>query len=150
MLLEEGDEHVANSTPTIRPYGKAMHLRTAKYFVAHTWMHSVIAMLSKSFAYAYRAGTLSVSLLFSYGLIYEVEIMPKDLGFGDLVATVVPIYMVVQNLATIGALLIAVALKWMIMGRRRPGNYNWDENSYCQRWNFYRKSGQCIVVLLSF
>ena len=32
------------------------------------------------------------------------------------------------------ALAIAIGLKHAIIGKRRPGLYNWDESSYCQRW----------------
>lgn len=32
------------------------------------------------------------------------------------------------------AIFIVIAAKWAILGRRRPGSYNWDESSYCQRW----------------
>lgn len=35
---------------------------------------------------------------------------------------------------TVLALTIAIGLKHAIIGKRRPGLYNWDESSYCQRW----------------
>ena len=27
--------------------------------------------------------------------------------------------------------------KWIIIGRRREGRYNWDMSSYCQRWQLH-------------
>jgi acyl-CoA synthetase (AMP-forming)/AMP-acid ligase II/acetyltransferase-like isoleucine patch superfamily enzyme len=32
-----------------------------------------------------------------------------------------------------------IAAKWILMGRRMPGNYDWDKSSYCQRWQLFLK-----------
>jgi acyl-CoA synthetase (AMP-forming)/AMP-acid ligase II/acyl carrier protein len=32
------------------------------------------------------------------------------------------------------ALAICIIAKWVIIGRRQPGDYDWDQSSYCQRW----------------
>jgi len=42
------------------------------------------------------------------------------------------------------ALSIAVGMKYSIIGNRVPGRYNWDESSYCQRWQVYL-SATCII-----
>ena len=39
--------------------------------------------------------------------------------------------------ATILALVIAILSKWLILGRRQAGEFDWDQSSYCQRWNVY-------------
>lgn len=35
---------------------------------------------------------------------------------------------------SIFALATIVAAKWALFGRRKPGTYDWDKSSYCQRW----------------
>jgi acetyltransferase-like isoleucine patch superfamily enzyme len=35
------------------------------------------------------------------------------------------------------ALTIVIAAKWLLLGRRKPGNYDWDTSSYCQRWQLF-------------
>ncbi|PKS07245.1 hypothetical protein jhhlp_005847 [Lomentospora prolificans] len=35
------------------------------------------------------------------------------------------------------ALLFVIASKWILLGRRQPGNYDWDKSSYCQRWQLF-------------
>mmetsp|Transcript_13562 Transcript_13562/g.16433 ORF Transcript_13562/g.16433 Transcript_13562/m.16433 type:complete len:204 (-) Transcript_13562:687-1298(-) len=35
------------------------------------------------------------------------------------------------------ALLIDIGSKWVIIGKRLPGNYSWDKNSYIQRWQIH-------------
>lgn len=35
------------------------------------------------------------------------------------------------------ALAITIGAKWHLLGRRQPGNYDWDKSPYCQRWQLY-------------
>lgn len=35
------------------------------------------------------------------------------------------------------ALCITISAKWILLGRRVAGNYDWDKSSYCQRWQLY-------------
>ncbi|ROW01992.1 hypothetical protein VMCG_05524 [Cytospora schulzeri] len=30
-----------------------------------------------------------------------------------------------------------IGAKWALLGRRAPGNYDWDKNPYCQKWQLY-------------
>jgi len=32
---------------------------------------------------------------------------------------------------------LVLAAKWIILGRRVKGNYDWDKSSYCQRWQVF-------------
>ncbi len=32
------------------------------------------------------------------------------------------------------SLLVVISAKWCLLGRRKPGRYDWDTSSYCQRW----------------
>jgi acetyltransferase-like isoleucine patch superfamily enzyme len=41
---------------------------------------------------------------------------------------------ILTTLQSLLALAIVVATKWLLLGRRQPGNYDWDKSSYCQRW----------------
>lgn len=35
------------------------------------------------------------------------------------------------------ALSFDISCKWLLLGRRKPGVYSWDQSSYCQRWQLY-------------
>lgn len=63
--------------------------------------------------------------------------------------------MALQSIIVIAA---TIAAKWILMGRRKPGNYDWDKSSYCQRWQLFLKletfrrhcyGGQGILGLLT-
>lgn len=42
-----------------------------------------------------------------------------------------------QSAQAVLALGLVIGAKWVIMGRRHAGNYDWDKSSYCQRWQLY-------------
>lgn len=43
----------------------------------------------------------------------------------------------VLSLQALLALAITIAAKWLLLGRRIPGSYDWDKSSYCQRWQLF-------------
>ncbi|KAK4503390.1 hypothetical protein PRZ48_004305 [Zasmidium cellare] len=45
----------------------------------------------------------------------------------------------IMALQSVFVLLATIAAKWIIIGRRQPGNYDWDKSSYCQRWQLFLK-----------
>ncbi|KAI0020911.1 hypothetical protein F4780DRAFT_319670 [Xylariomycetidae sp. FL0641] len=45
----------------------------------------------------------------------------------------------IMAVQTILVLLFVIAAKWVLLGRRQPGEYDWDQSSYCQRWQLFLK-----------
>ncbi|KAK5164900.1 uncharacterized protein LTR77_009564 [Saxophila tyrrhenica] len=45
----------------------------------------------------------------------------------------------ITTLQSLLVLVFLIAAKWILMGRRKPGNYSWDTSPYCQRWQLYLK-----------
>lgn len=46
----------------------------------------------------------------------------------------IAILMTAQSLLALG---LVIASKWILLGRRQPGNYDWDKSPYCQRWQLF-------------
>ncbi|KAM4055653.1 AMP-binding enzyme [Hirsutella rhossiliensis] len=44
---------------------------------------------------------------------------------------------ILTTIQAVLALAIVIAAKWALLGRRQPGNYDWDKSSYCQRWQLF-------------
>lgn len=42
-----------------------------------------------------------------------------------------------NTLHAVVAVALVVGAKWALLGRRQPGNYDWDKSPYCQRWQLY-------------
>lgn len=43
-------------------------------------------------------------------------------------------FSVLQVIFSIQALALSISVKWMVLGQREQGDYDWDKSSYCQRW----------------
>lgn len=43
------------------------------------------------------------------------------------------------------AILWIIVSKWMIIGQRQQGRLDWDQSSYCQRWQLHLSATQFIV-----
>lgn len=44
---------------------------------------------------------------------------------------------ILNSLHTVVAITITIGAKWALLGRRQPGNYDWDKSPYCQNWQLY-------------
>ena len=127
------------SDDTISPFGKAFYQRKTTYFVWRQWMIFVYSSLSVLFTRAYWTAA-SISAIQVVGIVF---INTSWLGNGSwsdpfilfsLCAGLLSALMAVQSIV---ALSIVIAAKWILLGRRQPGNYDWDKSSYCQRWQLF-------------
>ncbi|KAK5631500.1 hypothetical protein RRF57_007214 [Xylaria bambusicola] len=127
------------SEDTISPFGRAFYQRKTPYFVWRQWMIFVYSSLSVVLTHAYWTAA-SIS---SIQVVASVVVNTPWLGNGrwsdpfilfSLCAALLSALMVVQSIVALG---IVIAAKWLIIGRRQPGNYDWDKSSYCQRWQLF-------------
>jgi carbonic anhydrase/acetyltransferase-like protein (isoleucine patch superfamily) len=59
-------------------------------------------------------------------------------SYGEIFLAIYVSYLVTHFLRVIAWLIIELSAKWLIMGRRKPGRYNYDTSSYAQRWEIYQ------------
>ena len=136
VLLERGSSESANA-PTLKPFGKALYLRQASFFVLPSWLHFLWNAVSRALAAVYRSLTLLSGIQLAALVLGWEHLRTFDCSFEHIAMAMIPLFVLVQNVMTVGALAIAVGLKYAIIGTRKPGRYNWDESSYCQRWQLY-------------
>jgi hypothetical protein len=43
-------------------------------------------------------------------------------------------FSILHLISSVLALVICIYAKWLLLGHRESGNYDWDTSSYCQRW----------------
>jgi hypothetical protein len=43
----------------------------------------------------------------------------------------------VLTLQAVLGMLWVISIKWLIIGQRQEGNFDWDKSSYCQRWQLH-------------
>ncbi|ORZ14195.1 hypothetical protein BCR42DRAFT_492821 [Absidia repens] len=149
---EEDDDQKS----TIRPFGRAFYQRKATYFViplffivpfnilvnmfaSIVWAVPVTAAIQVAAYYQMASSYQSSSMATSAAAVAGTAVIPKTIltskeGFTLLV--ILGVMVGVMTTMTFLCLSLDVASKWMIFGRRKQGQYNWDESSYCQRWQF--------------
>jgi acetyltransferase-like isoleucine patch superfamily enzyme len=58
--------------------------------------------------------------------------------YGDVFWAILVSFLFTHLLRVIGWLIIELSAKWLFMGRRQPGRYNYDTSSYAMRWELYQ------------
>lgn len=58
--------------------------------------------------------------------------------YGDVFWAVLCMFFITHFFRVLGWLIIELSAKWIFMGRRKPGRYNYDTSSYALRWELYQ------------
>lgn len=124
----------------LSPFGRAFYLKQAPFkvfglptivlysaaitvFAAFYWnVPSISAIQIVAHFFRERRRYAAPSQLFDTPMLYGLFLV-----FISLLTT----------LHAIVAIAITVGAKWTLLGRRQPGNYDWDKSPYCQNWQLY-------------
>ncbi|EME83076.1 uncharacterized protein MYCFIDRAFT_36349 [Pseudocercospora fijiensis CIRAD86] len=128
------------------PFGRAFYQGKANYRV---WSQFEIFTYSTIIAVAngvfWNIGSVSavqiVAYLFKHhNIVVRVflahNVWWRPIAVYTLFLTLIVGIMALQSIAVIAFI---IAAKWILMGRRQPGNYDWDKSPYCQRWQLFLK-----------
>ncbi|KAK3054551.1 hypothetical protein LTR09_004280 [Extremus antarcticus] len=149
MTLSRGEETVLTSppNPTTSPFGRAFYQKKTTYRV---WTQFEIFLYSTLTAIAtaiyWNIGSISGTQVIAYIMHHNPAYLSKlsllttatarPLAFYGIFLAWTIVITTAQSVLVLGFL---VAAKWVLMGRRNPGNHSWDTSSYCQRWQLYLK-----------
>ena len=159
ILLEKGVEevtgpiYVSDISPTkiqmrgdestIRPFGKAFYRGEANYLVLPLVAINLFTLLVRtSFAIIGAAPVLG-ALHLAAGYFYGWPISNRSYHYVpvstlNLYLILLGFFMFTHFLHVVAWLLIDISSKWVFMGRRQEGRYNYDTSSYAQRWELYQ------------
>ncbi|KAI1172946.1 hypothetical protein F4777DRAFT_581417 [Nemania sp. FL0916] len=135
--VEEDKSETADAATS--PFGRAFYQHQAPYFVWRQWM----VFLYSSFTILFTTVYWSAASLSSIQVVSKVFESTIWLGNGQwydplilfaLCALLLSVFLAAQSLFALG---VVIAAKWILLGRRQPGNYDWDKSSYCQRWQLF-------------
>jgi len=132
--------------PTLRRFGKAFYKRQASFFVwplafhlAYSVFWHIFLAVSETVPFLLTLWCLRGLLLLQAG---EVAWSPAVTAMLSQLPSVTDYFVI--TVCITGALVKAawvaflvfvdVNLVHLVLGRRTPGTYNWDETSFCQRW----------------
>lgn len=143
------DDPTAPSAPVAdeqssSPFGRAFYQGQASYRV---WGQFFIFCYSTLI-------TISVAIYWNIGSISAVQVIGNLVrrdDYSTYIMAVAPerpiilycmfcaLIIAIMAAQTVIALLAIIAFKWILMGRRTQGNYDWDKSPYCQRWQLFLK-----------
>lgn len=121
------------------PFGRAFYEGKAPYHVfglPMIFFYSTFITIFVAF-YWNVASTASVQVVSA--LLDEREIFLRKHWYRPLIiyAVFTLTISILQTAQALLAILIVIASKWALLGRREVGSYDWDKSSYCQRWQLF-------------
>jgi hypothetical protein len=139
--LNKGSKEPDLQDSTLTPFGRAYYKREANYFVIP---YAFLLIINFSIAAA-SAAYWSISPVVAAQFLRHLHIhlrwldlfRPRWYRFALLVGLNTLAFVVVLNLQALASLLWVIMTKWVVIGQRRDGKYDWDKSSYCQRWQLH-------------
>ncbi|KAI1878253.1 uncharacterized protein JN550_000435 [Neoarthrinium moseri] len=123
---------------TLSPFGRAFYLKKAPYKVFGQGVIFLYSALITAFTAAY----WNVAFILSIQIVYWIR-FDHLLGrgfwsdalhvWGFMTAAIA----IITSTLAVVALGLVITAKWVLLGHRKPGNYDWDKSSYCQRWQLF-------------
>lgn len=141
VKAEEDGEKAGDLHPDeASPFGRAFYLKQASFKV---YSLSTIVMYSAGItvltAFYWNVPSISAIQIVAFIFRRHHHILGRDNWFDPFILFGL-FFALIAILATLQAALaiaIVIAAKWHLLGRRQPGNYDWDKSPYCQNWQLY-------------
>ncbi|KAL9946324.1 putative NRPS-like protein biosynthetic cluster [Verticillium nonalfalfae] len=138
MARDSDSEHTIVNHDEASPFGRAFYFKLAPYRV----MGPFAIFCYSTFITVFTAFFWNVPSITAIQLVDRItrEFVPSYGTAKDaliLYGMVTIAISILTTLHAIFALGIVIAAKWMLLGRRTPGNYDWDKSPYCQRWQLF-------------
>lgn len=122
------------------PFGRAFYLKKASYKVYS--LRTIIfysASITVFTAFYWNVPSISAIQLVAFIFRNHHGILGRDKWYDPIVLYMLFLVFIaiLTTLHAVVATGAVIAAKWILLGRRQPGNYNWDESPYCQNWQLY-------------
>ncbi|KAF3771381.1 hypothetical protein M406DRAFT_33731 [Cryphonectria parasitica EP155] len=137
----ESDDFEDKLTPDdASPFGRAFYLKQAPFRVYGLPTIIMYSSIITVFA-AFYWNVPSISAIQIIAFIFRKK--HEHIGNGDwydipvLYSLFFGLISVITTVQAVLAIAITIGAKWYLLGRRQPGNYDWDKSPYCQNWQLY-------------
>jgi hypothetical protein len=139
-ISDSDSEYKAPEVPNdASPFGRAFYMKLAPYHVMGPFAifcySAFLTVLTKFYWNVPNVSSIQIVEVIIRRLVPVHHTMWFDVLAMWLLTTVV--IAILTTLQALLALAIVIASKWILLGRRQPGNYDWDKSPYCQRWQLF-------------
>ncbi|KZT25194.1 acetyl-CoA synthetase-like protein [Neolentinus lepideus HHB14362 ss-1] len=139
VCFGKGNKDMSGDTMT--PFGRAFYKREAPFFVFPYLMLLLINLLIAGIC----AGFWSMGAIAVTQALNQLRIhFHHTRLFADtwyrffvLFGMISMFFVLALNIQAYIALSWVILTKWLVIGRRKEGQYDWDKSSYCQRWQLH-------------
>ncbi|EPQ56705.1 acetyl-CoA synthetase-like protein [Gloeophyllum trabeum ATCC 11539] len=129
------------SGDTITPFGRAFYRREAPFFVFPYPMLLAINLLTAGVCAGFWSmGAIAVTQALNQLRIHlhHVHLFAETwYRFFVLFGMISVFFVAALNIQAWIALSWVILTKWIVIGRRQEGQYDWDKSNYCQRWQLH-------------
>jgi len=137
------DLQMEGDATTLSPFGKAFYKRKANYFVLPLSFIVAFSVFMNVFTSTFHALPLLGAMHGMAAMLYGFKFADRDYdgvqySFANVYVHVLFVFFWAHMIRIILWLVIELTAKWTLMGRRKPGRYNYDISSYGQRWEMYQ------------
>ena len=116
---------------SIKPFGKAQYFGLRKYYLPSVPIWALInTSITVLKAWVGRTPML-VTWVIVGNLLGDTMYTTSQAAFFGYMLGVYAAVHIVHVLLVLG---LDIGCKWLLLGRRQPGNYSWDSSSYNMRW----------------
>ncbi|KAH6691405.1 peroxisomal-coenzyme A synthetase [Plectosphaerella plurivora] len=123
---------------TFSPFGRAFYLKQAPYRVFGPFVIFLYSTFLTVFtAFFWNVPNISSIMIVDRVLRFRVDSVNTAHDVLIVWGMVTVCIAVLTTLHAIVALAVVIGAKWALLGRRVPGNYDWDKSPYCQRWQLF-------------
>jgi acyl-CoA synthetase (AMP-forming)/AMP-acid ligase II/acetyltransferase-like isoleucine patch superfamily enzyme len=114
---------------TLRPFGRAVYSRKANYYVFPGWLMSMISIAYEAMMTCFHALPLLGAFFLTAGVFYGWPRADRDYKMEVSTWEVSKVMFLIFSTLHFGrvvmCLVIEIAAKWLFLGRRQQGRYNW-------------------------
>ena len=131
--LSEQLPSTETESSTSSPFGRAFYDHQAPYYVLSIPSIFLYSISTNLFVTIYwnTPAIASIQILAHVMPLHPFALSVRPLAIYGLMSACLSALLFIQAML---ALAITIGAKWALMGRRKPGSYDWDKSSYCQRW----------------
>ena len=145
--LKEKELPMEGDATTLRPFGKATGLREANYFVWPVQMMIMYRIFCNTLFAIIHASPLLAALHITGGLLYGWSFANRYYDYetynsAQIYFCMFCIFLVTHAVRVMICFAVEISAKWILVGERKEGRYNWDSSTYGQNWEFYQIMGQ--------
>ncbi len=148
MITENGEavcfskgyrEGLESNADTSTPFARAFYAKQANYFVfPYTMVLAISTFVTMLSAVYWSTSTITVSQILQHTHILRLHVFRSQwYQLGALYGVVTSCFIIIHNFQSILSIFLVIATSWLVIGRRQPGQYDWDQSNYCQMWNLH-------------